>query len=424
MKPFFIGVMTVILTLKCYSQDWQHVLLGDGPNPLFGFVGATSFQDTVIILGFNGKIYHSENFGVSWRIDSSFKGVGPDGIAFADREIGYITTDQVQGGLLKSINGGESWQPLSSGPLMGVHIGSRVVFTHPDIGYAAFVYDSKVSYTTDSGLNWPNALVDFGTCWRTFRLTFVNDSTGYLLGNSLDDPGFETGNLLIYKTTNFAHSWQLVSDLPITGYGDMEFIDDTTSILVSKRCILKSKNSCISFDTVMYSTDPMDAFATLSRSVSFANRDTGYVAYFGSVYRTYDAGDTWSKTSFNFQNFGQSNIIDFIKAATGSKVIVGCTLGDVYLTNTAGGMWSNLNKISQESIKVYPNPSYETINITGLESMIGMTGAIYTSEGQLIMKFKILDSNVKLDISNVLSEAYYIFIDGKDGKHIGMFYKK
>ncbi|MCH8317341.1 MAG: hypothetical protein IIA88_02395, partial [Bacteroidetes bacterium] len=78
------------------------------------------------------------------------------------------------GGIIKTINGGTSWSPQSSGTgdlLYGVH------FPNIDTGYAVGQLGTIVK-TTDGGTNW--ATQTSGTTDDLHSVYFVNTNTGYV----------------------------------------------------------------------------------------------------------------------------------------------------------------------------------------------------------------------------------------------------
>jgi arabinogalactan endo-1,4-beta-galactosidase len=130
-------------------------------------------------------------------------------------------------------------------------------------------------------------------------------------------------------------------------------------------------------------------------------------------------------------------IIERTKQAQGLGVFYWEPIAHGNFTSYAKGAWDDdgspsivmdafLNKstLSVENIKnlngvfnVYPNPSKSMITINALENRVN-TIKIYNINGNLLIKKKGKDKNVKLDISRLTAGIYFININNKVVKKI------
>jgi photosystem II stability/assembly factor-like uncharacterized protein len=115
------------------------------------------------------------------------------GIHFVNKDTGW--TVGAQGVILKSIDGGESWQnilsPITS-VLTNVHsFNGQIV--------VAVGYDGKIIRSTDSGINWQQ--VTSGVTGDLWRVQMINDTLGWVCGS----------NNFILKTTDGGITWIAVT---------------------------------------------------------------------------------------------------------------------------------------------------------------------------------------------------------------------
>lgn len=113
-------------------------------------------------------------------------------------------------------------------------------------------------------------------------------------------------------------------------------------------------------------------------------------------------------------NINQSGLLE---AISDGMVTVKATANDgsgiygtleITITNQSVGFNSNEN----EQICIYPNPSYNIINISG-NNKSNSELKIYSVNGKIVMTKKIIDSNSAIDISNFENGIYFIYIESK-----------
>jgi hypothetical protein len=210
------------------------------------------------------------------------------------------------------------------------------------------------------------------------------------------------------RSTNYGNSWQTLGKTGLDNIGDLRILDDSTIIVAGTAGIAKSTNGGDSFHIVLRTDNFQGAISNTENAVYFPSHDTGFVAFWQSVYRTYDAGNTWTETDFAFDSSDIGNEIAFITASSSQKAIVGCVNGNIYITGNGGGINTGVNNIIPLcNFTLYPNPTNGPLKITPPVN----TGGVYSIEitnvlGQIV--YKGYANNNQIDVSS-LAAGIYLF---------------
>ncbi len=431
MKKYGLSAFGVILFFfSTIAQSWQRVQLVPYSLGATGYGEAVNFKDTVIVMGYDGCIYHTNDFFQTWYVDSAHKNSQPEAMSFASREVGYITSTYAQGGMFKTTDGGNIWSPLPVGPLTGVSIGDVLLFVNPDSGYAAHSIDYRFNIIRDGGFSGTTIGPIDAACQKIFRICSTNDSTLFIICNDWPTLGpAYFGFTHIFKSVNSGFNWQQIRVFNNQRYfNDLHFLDDSIAIVVSNQIILKTTDGGYTFDTVMLSNDNYDTFGSNLRAdaISFVSHDTGFVAFAGGrVYKTVDAGDTWIKTDFAFDTSDHSNVIFCIRAISSYKVMVGCANGNIYKTEIGGGVWSDIKETAQETkLLLYPNPATNHITLTTTAALHNPAVTITTSTGSVVMQTTLTNPNKnELDISPLPAGLYFLSLYSEGERVVRRFVK-
>jgi photosystem II stability/assembly factor-like uncharacterized protein len=132
--------------------------------------------------------------------------------------LNYSLPGDNKGLILKTTNGGDSWNMVHNPParLSGIH------FPTSDVGYAAGL-SSQIVKTTDGGTTWTSA--NTGIDADLTSVFFTSSTIGYTCGTS--------GK--IYKTTDGGNTWTLQNS-GVTNYlYDILFTNDSSGLLLDSR---------------------------------------------------------------------------------------------------------------------------------------------------------------------------------------------
>jgi photosystem II stability/assembly factor-like uncharacterized protein len=236
----------------------------------------------------------------------------------------------IDGRILRSVNGGRAWTPVTSGtayPLFGLAFGSGT------FGLAAG-YNGTVLRTTDGGASWN-------------RLTPIPE--GYLIGAFLLDTlhGFIMGNPLL-RTDNGGEAWK---DLPVQfegGITDIWMVDSATSYAVGPYGIVGSGGVFTTTDAGAHWTfintpaGNRDLFA-----ITFGDRNSAFaVGSSGLVLHSSDGGGNWQE-----QQSGVTAALYDVAFRDGSDGFAVGENGTIIHTTDAGAHWTREEIGSTDTLK-------------------------------------------------------------------------
>ncbi|HSW54625.1 MAG TPA: YCF48-related protein [Ignavibacteriaceae bacterium] len=196
-------------------------------------------------------------------------------VSFTDRYNGTAVGDYYDAIILRTSNGGISWNTQyfsETEELYGVSFIDSCVGT-------AVGYPGKILRTTDAGQTWQ--IQTSGTTARLYDVTSIDAENLFVVG--------EGGRII--KTTNGGLIWSTVWSAPKTLLG-VSFASDSIGFAVgADGLIIKTTNYGQDW-TVQQSGTSVDLY-----SVSFSNENIGVVVggdYSGIVLKTTNGGSSWT----------------------------------------------------------------------------------------------------------------------------------
>lgn len=280
-------------------------------------------KDTVFALCKNSNVgssalYLSKNGGQTWQlVNSSF---AIKGLHFIDSKLGYATS---YGGVYKTVDGGATWQNVYT-PRGGYSF-IYVKFYDQNFGFAVQDLDS-LRRTTDGGKTWKACLPSNGS--NIFTIAFGNAANVFAAG--------EEG--LVYRSSDSGKTWQYKPDHTGDRYGiySIYFQNSSTGFLVGLRGqILKTTDTCNSYKD--YSPTYTDI-----KPISFPTPTTGYAAAWTNIFKTTDAGKTWTKQSFTLTNpYNRIEFLHFFSNDTGLVAVDDPV--QLFKTYNGGQSWQTVN---------------------------------------------------------------------------------
>ena len=298
-------------------------------------------RDTIILLtnasySVHATLLISTDRGETWETRAASISLNGGSFEFVNSKIGYATGGErftANYGIFKTIDGGTTWQLTYSIATTDDII--TLKFYDANLGYA---YRSSVGMlkTSDGGATWSSStLID-----QIFSISFINPSTAYAVG----DHG------VVYKTTDAGINWVWTSPgnrIYAHNLYSQYFFNEMTGFVTGDRGrILKTTDGGVSW----HAHSPFYEDIT---ALSFANPTTGYVSNGVNIYKTTDAGETWSFIFSIGTTWGQTRDFNnsiFFNADTG--LFTANYNAHIYKTYDGGDTWK----------VIYPTPSsYEYV---------------------------------------------------------------
>jgi hypothetical protein len=275
--------------------------------------------------------------------------------------IGYSIGSQ--GTLLKTIDGGSSWD------LHGTGISSmiqEIYFHDTNHGFAVGGFSGGYMYETfDGGLTWTEITVSASSFLQ--GITFSSPNIGYAVGWDGD----------IFKTTDAGVNW--TQQTPVQVYGNMD--------------------------------------------VHFTNDNTGYIvggeAAVAEIQKTIDGGNSWVSQS-PVVNHGLIGV-HFPSANTGFAVGGG---GTILNTSNAGGLTISEIESNSTRITLFPNPCVNSFEFSLSSNLSAIDQIeIISDNGQIVYSQPYAEGK-EINVTELLSGVYLVRIQLQEGSIIKKLYKK
>jgi photosystem II stability/assembly factor-like uncharacterized protein len=195
--------------------------------------------------GASGILLKTTNKGNTWAkivLDTSISkyksALGK--IQFVNQSIGWIglsflTGEQVYGSILKTTDGGNSWNiqsiPLQSAP--------SSYFVNEQLGWLVgdSYMGSNIYKTTDGGANWTPCAKTYSG--YNFSIFYSNENTGWIAGYNYSN------QRSIIKTTDGGNTW-VGQDIPSQYVTNLYFLNENTGWATGEEGIFKTTNGGVS----------------------------------------------------------------------------------------------------------------------------------------------------------------------------------
>jgi len=371
-------------------------------------------------------------------------------VYFTNSDTGYVggVSPSVTALMLKTTNGGTTWDSLPLGIIMGYI--SSIVFTDVDTGYAVgggqFFYPpysvGTILKTTDGGMTWNNW--NPGLTHPLWSVQFPDKNTGYAVGFSS-----------IYKTTNAGVSWD---SLPVMSQYELTsvfFSDSINGFMVADHgYIFKTING--GSDWIIQNSGTTNYLS----SVYFLNALTGYaVGGNGTILKTTNGGNNWITQNSGASSFlssvyftdsvtgyavgqngiilqtadGGANWISQTSPALWSRQVyfaspdTGYTVGDggiILKTTNGGGVGIKENFSTSQIIKTFPNPANDKITIEVPEQSTKGVLSLQDLNGREFLQKTVTNRSTMIDISALPNGVYLLRLINNKQVMVGKIIKE
>lgn len=369
--------------------------------------------------GANLQLFTKTNDGgATWTpgtVDMQNSGLGLSMIHAEDDmtawAVGYPNSAGQTGGIWKTTDGGATWARQNSATYNNSASFTNVVhFWNANEGFCQgdpINGEFELYTTTDGGTTWtsvpganipnPESANEFG---YVRQIEVVGDNVWYTTS---------TGRM--YHSTDKGYNWT-VYNTPISDFGgaidnsssaNFSFSSATNGLIIDNNGVVyKTTNSGQNW-TQVSTSGPV-----YTQGLCFIEgTNTAFSTGGGSSYST-DGGTTWSLIDTE-----QHLYVDFIDTITGWS-------GWFNTDATTGGMWkwqelspfASLEEVVEANFTLYPNPSYNQINVAVDHELIGKHYVIRNTIGQILSEGVLTNETTTIDTQLFTSGVYFFTIAG------------
>ncbi len=258
-------------------------------------------------------------------------------------------------GIYRSTDDGLTWQYLSGTSFPGGYIAKiainpatpSLILAGYTLGYSLTnQYVFGIYLSRDGGTTWNAVLPQY---WVTdIEYDPTNSSTVYAAGYATI-PGTLTGQSAIYKSSDAGATWQQISNQWITSIA----VDPVAPNLLygvpgastSPPFIYSSTDSGVTWSPLPVPSGMTITPTSLLISPANSNRIYAFGGIYNGIWRSDDAGQTWSNVTSNLQDagIGPTVISGAIDPADNTTIWVGLQYLGIFASSDAGATWNDEN---------------------------------------------------------------------------------
>ncbi len=298
------------------GENWQSLF---SEQDYAGFSLSANNLDGIAV-GKYGKILTTSNGGTNWvnKRESCFPALFtyPDNIEdifFLDNNTGWCVG--WSNGAYKTTNSGANWTRFLTG-----NYPDKIKFLNASTGISAGV--GGITRTTNGGLNW--TAIAFNESYNDFPY-FKND-TAYMQFYPFE-------GALLMRSTNAGANWITHSTRPeVNAQSKLHFVNSKLVFSTYYAGLQRSYDGGITWEFLH------QFFDTPVYNLYFINENTGFVSLDSGLYKTTNAGQTFTKKKTLWQYMSLKKF-QFINDNTGWAAGGGNGLGVLLKTTNKGETW-------------------------------------------------------------------------------------
>lgn len=233
-------------------------------------------DSTAIAVGGSGIIAKTTNRCASWTMLSSGTTKKLLNITSTSPSILYVTgADSL---LLKSTDGGNSWQLSNTGYINSFRVRAPIEFKNANTG---FVCGTNISKTTNAGASWTSVLTSPGIS----ELEAGDDDTLYAA-----EWGYNTK---LFRSTNAGTNWSEIFSYSTESIRSLDFLTAKNGMMTIRNYVKTTTDAANTWTTATITNPEVtNLFTDIEMSSPLNAVVTGY---FGKIYKTEDGGTLWNE---------------------------------------------------------------------------------------------------------------------------------
>lgn len=417
MSKIYFNLLCLLSFFSATAQNWTPLVSGTNRN-----LHDISIVNNQTVYAISSAYYGDNDWAYSDILLRSFDngntwdtletpGLFAKDVFFLNDSVGFISGGMPSCGIAptvtKTTDRGLTWNGWATQSVwnvpMSVGMGySAAYFWDADKGYVfGGNWGAKQYKTLDNGTNWLD-LQDFTSTQSFPNIFFFNEMEGYVVSDSVEVVYDSLGNMIttpivgyIHKTTDGGINWgkQTFANDYLT---DVHFPSQNIGYVAAGNHLWKTTDAGTTWSSL--------SLPFISQEVAFSSNTLGYiVAKDGDIYKTIDGGINW----------GLDYAGDFlgIEIKNGQGFAVGKNGSIVRLRGASNSIATGENRASFE---VFPNPTKDIIHIVSPQND-AFSVEIYNALGQMILTkegTKAFDMN----LSTLADDTYFLYIKDKNGK--------
>jgi len=325
------------------GQSWQFVI-NDGTTP---FYSMSFFNSQKGIIGCWDKMMITDDGGQNWQ-DIEMPGYGDfRNIDWKSENIIFASCDEGQ--ILRSMDGGLSWETISQRLVVSSHISTAAYFDDSTI--LAFTgFSNQIMRSTNKGFSWSLLPPPAEGFHQHKGSHSINGQALFVITNA--------GK--VFKTTNGGDSWQEFETGISVLANSIYFITPQIGFFTAMDGkIHRTTDGGQNWTAVWSGTQNIIKMTFYDNQLGLA------VGTGGVILRTTDGGQNW--TSIANENTNQYNDVYFVNDQTVFAVGI---LGRIYRSQNAGLNWTRITMSTSASLYsivfITPDEGYVTTSTWGI----------------------------------------------------------